>query len=66
VASKQDFETAVISSQFGQDSIKEMMFLRKVALEIDLHIESLLFYPQDHDHRYSTLAQEVKKYGVLI
>ncbi|MFH2046368.1 MAG: nucleotidyltransferase domain-containing protein [Pseudomonadota bacterium] len=61
-----DIDIAVISSQFGQDSINEMMFLRKVALEIDSHIEPLPFSPQDLEDRYSTLAQEIKRYGVLI
>jgi uncharacterized protein len=61
-----DIDIAVISSQFGRDSFKEMTFLRKIALEIDSHIEPLPFSPQDLDDRYSTLAQEIKKYGVLI
>jgi predicted nucleotidyltransferase len=61
-----DIDIAVISSQFGRDSFKEMTFLRKVALEIDSHIEPLPFSPQDLDNRYSTLAQEIKKYGVPI
>src|SRR4030067_1016367 len=61
-----DIDIAVISSQFGQDNFKEMMFLRKLALEIDSHIEPLPFTPQDLDDRYSTLSQEIKKYGVPI
>jgi len=61
-----DIDIAVISTQFGQDNLKEMMFLRKLALEIDSHIEPLPFTPQDLDDRYSTLSQEIKKYGVPI
>ncbi|MBU1055677.1 MAG: nucleotidyltransferase domain-containing protein [Proteobacteria bacterium] len=61
-----DLDLAVISSQFGQDNLKEMMLLRKLALEIDSHIEPLPFSPQDLDDRYSTLVQEIKKYGVTI
>lgn len=61
-----DIDIAVISSQFGIDSLKEITFLRKAALEIDSHIEPLPFSPQDLDDRYSTLAQEIKKYGVVI
>lgn len=64
--SDSDIDIAVISSQFGQDNLKELMFLRKIALEIDSHIEPLPFTPQDLDDRYSTLSQEIKKYGVLI
>ena len=61
-----DIDIAVISSHFGRDNIKEMMLLRKLALEIDSHIEPLPFTPQDLDDKYSTLTQEIKKYGVLI
>ncbi|MBU0699898.1 nucleotidyltransferase domain-containing protein [bacterium] len=61
-----DIDIAIISSQFGQNNLKEMMLLRKLALEIDSHIEPLPFSPQDIENRYSTLSQEIKKYGVLI
>lgn len=52
-----DIDIAVISSQFGQNNLKEMMFLRKLALEIDSHIEPLPFSPQGIDDRYSTLSR---------
>lgn len=61
-----DIDLAVISSQFGRNNLKEMMLLRKLALEIDSHIEPLPFTPQDLEDRYSTLSQEIKKYGVLL
>lgn len=61
-----DIDLAVISSQFGRNNLKEMMLLRKLALEIDSHIEPLPFTPQGLEDRYSTLSQEIKKYGVLL
>lgn len=61
-----DIDIAIISSQFGQDNLKETMFLRKLALKIDSHIEPLAFSPHDLKDRYSTLAQEILKYGVAI
>ena len=61
-----DIDIAVISSQFGKNNFKEMMLLHKLALEIDSHIEPIPFTPQDLDDRYSTLSQEIKKYGVLL
>jgi len=64
--SDSDIDIAVISSQFGRNNLKEMMLLRKLALEIDSQIEPLPFSPQDLEDRYSTLSQEIKKYGVLI
>lgn len=61
-----DIDIAVISSQFWRNNLKEMMLLRKLALEIDSHIEPLPFSPQDLEDRYSTLSHEIKRYGVLI
>ncbi|MFH1259806.1 MAG: nucleotidyltransferase domain-containing protein [Elusimicrobiota bacterium] len=61
-----DIDLAVISSQFGKDSLKEMMFLRKLAIKIDSHIEPLPFSPQDLKDRYSTLTNEINKFGIKI
>lgn len=61
-----DIDIAIISSQFGKNNLKEMMFLRRIALKIDSHIEPLPFSPKDLDDRYSALAQEIIKYGITI
>ncbi len=61
-----DIDIAIISSQFGKNNLKEMMLLRRIALQIDSHIEPLPFSPQDIGDRYSTLAQEIIKYGITI
>ena len=61
-----DIDIAIISSQFGKNNLKEMMLLRRIALQIDSHIEPLPFSPKDLDDRYSTLAQEIIKYGITI
>ena len=61
-----DIDLAIVSSQFGKDNWKEMIFLRKLALEIDSHIEPLPFSPQDMEDRYSTLSEEIRKYGVSL
>lgn len=61
-----DIDLAIISSQFGRDNLKEMMFLRKLAIKIDSHIEPLALSPNDLRDRYSTLTQEILKYGLSI
>ena len=58
-----DIDIAVISAQFGQDKVEEMMSLRKIALKVDSHIEPIPLSPGDLKDHYSTLAQEIKKYG---
>jgi predicted nucleotidyltransferase len=61
-----DIDVAVVSPQFGKDNLKEMFFLRKIALQVNSHIEPVPFSPSDITDRYSTLAQEIKKYGINI
>lgn len=61
-----DIDLAIVSSQFGKNNLKEMMLLRRIALKIDSHIEPLPFSPKDINDRYSTLAQEIIKYGITI
>ena len=59
-----DIDIAVVSTQFGRDVAEEMMMLRKIALKVDSHIEPVPFCPEDLDDNFSTLAQEIKRYGV--
>jgi predicted nucleotidyltransferase len=61
-----DIDIAIVSSQFGKNNLKEMMLLRRLALKIDSHIEPLPFSPREINDRYSTLAQEILKYGISI
>jgi len=61
-----DIDIAIISSQFGKNNLKEMMFLRRIALKIDSHIEPLPFSPNDINDRYSAVVQEIIKYGITI
>ena len=61
-----DIDIAIISSQFGKDNLKEMMFLRRMALKINSYLEPLPFSPQGIEDRYSSLAQEIAKYGITL
>jgi len=59
-----DIDVAIVSTQFGQDATDEMMMLRKIALKVDSHIEPVPLCPEDLDDNFSTLAQEIKRYGI--
>jgi predicted nucleotidyltransferase len=59
-----DIDVAVVSTQFGRDTVEEMMLLRKIALKVDSHIEPVPLCPEDLDDNFSTLAQEIKRYGI--
>jgi uncharacterized protein len=61
-----DIDLAVVSPQFGHDRLAEAFWLRKISLRIDTHIEPIPFSPQELKDRYSTLAQEINKYGLQV
>ena len=61
-----DIDICIVSNNFGNDYIKESVNLRKFAFEIDSRIEPVPFTPDDLNDKYSTLASEIKKYGILI
>ena len=61
-----DIDIAVVSTQFGKDIPEEMMMLRKIALKVDSCIEPVPLCPEDLDDNFSTLAQEIKRYGIDI
>jgi uncharacterized protein len=58
-----DMDIAIISTQFGKNSFREMMLLRRLALRVDSYIEPIPLTPEDMEDRYSTLVQEIKKGG---
>lgn len=61
-----DIDICIVSDSFGDDYIKESVGLRKVAFGIDSRIEPVAFKPDDLNDKYSSLASEIKKYGILV
>lgn len=61
-----DIDIAIVSSQFGNDNLKEMLFLRKLALKVDSHIEPVPLSPDDLNDKYSTFIQEIKRHGKIL
>jgi predicted nucleotidyltransferase len=59
-----NIDVAVVSTQFGRDAADEMMMLRKIALKVDSRIEPVPLTPEDLNDTFSTLAQEIKRYGI--
>lgn len=59
-----DIDVCIISSSFTKDYFAEMVKLRKYSLKIDSRIEPVPFLPKDLDDKYSTLASEIRKYGI--
>lgn len=61
-----DIDVCIVSSQFGNDYIEEMVRLRKIALTIDSRIEPVPLTPDDANDRLGTLASEIRKYGLTL
>lgn len=59
-----DIDVCVVSDSFSKDYIAEMVKLRKYSLKIDSRIEPVPFLLDDLNDRYSTLASEIRKYGI--
>ena len=59
-----DIDVCVISSSFSKDYFAEIVRLRKYSLKIDSRIEPVPFSPKDLNDKYSTLASEIRKFGI--
>lgn len=59
-----DIDVCVVSPSFSKDYFSEMVRLRKYSLKIDPRIEPVPFLPSDLNDKYSTLASEIRKYGI--
>jgi uncharacterized protein len=61
-----DIDIAVVSSQFSRDYSDERVRLMRLGNKISLAIEPHPFHPDDLNDRWSTFAQEIKKYGIPV
>jgi len=61
-----DIDICIISPNFGKDYFKESLKLRYLTNKIDTRIEAVPFSLTDLNDKYSTLASEIKKYGIQI
>ncbi len=61
-----DIDVAVVSTRFGHNPHDERVQLMKLCRDISTAIEPHPFHPDDLNDRWSTLAQEVKKYGIRL
>ena len=61
-----DIDLAVVSENFGEDSIEAMMTLSKLTIGISDRIEPIALSSHDLLNRYHSLIGEIKKYGKVI
>lgn len=61
-----DIDVCIVSPSFGEDYFEDSLKLKKVANKVDFRIEPVPFAIDDMNDRFSTLAVEIKKYGVTL
>lgn len=59
-----DIDVAVVSPDFGQNYFDERVQLIKLAQRASSSIEPHPLYPRDLKDRWSTLAAEIRRYGI--
>lgn len=59
-----DIDICIVSDNFSDDYIKEVVSLKVLATKVDSRIEPIPFSPSDLENKYSSLAFEIKKYGI--
>lgn len=61
-----DLDICVVSKNFGRDYYSDKMLLNKVALKVNPLIEPVAYSPADFANKYDSLADEVKRFGILV
>ena len=61
-----DVDIAVICDPFGSSRLEENLACSTARWDIDLRIETVCLHPEDLKNGLSTLAHEVKKYGIAV
>ena len=61
-----DIDIAVVGASFKNDRMQEMHELWLLRRPISYKIQPIWFYPEHLQDKYSTLAQEIKKDGIIV
>ena len=61
-----DVDIAVIGMPFKGDRFEEMTEIRMLRHPISFKLQPIWFYPKHLEDKYSTLAMEIRKVGIVI
>lgn len=61
-----DIDICIVSPVFGKDYFSEMLKLTKIRRAVDERIEPVPFTSLDLKDKYSSLAQEIRSFGIKI
>lgn len=61
-----DIDLCLISKRFKGDDFKDSVKLSSFAYKLGFFIEPHLFSPQEFENKYDPLAEEIRKYGIIV
>lgn len=61
-----DIDVAVIGKPYKGDRMEEQYALSHIRRRISYKLQPIWFYPEHLADKYSTLAQEIKKDGIMV
>lgn len=61
-----DIDIAVVGRPYKGNRMDEQYTLSHIRRGISYHIQPIWFYPEHLENKYSTLAQEIRKDGVVV
>ena len=61
-----DIDIAVIGTSFRGDRMEEMHAIRKLRRSLGYTLQPIWLYPEHLEDKYSTLAMQIKKDGILV
>lgn len=61
-----DVDIAVVCEPFRKTRHEENVEFLSAGHDIDLRIETICLHPEDLEDRYSTIVQEVRRYGIPV
>lgn len=61
-----DIDIAVVCDPFLASKMEETHACSREARAVDVRVEIVYFHPNDLNNKYSTIVQEVKRYGVSV
>lgn len=61
-----DVDIAVIGKPFSGDRFEEMTKIRMLRHPISFKLQPIWFYPEHLEDKYSTLAREIRKEGIVV
>ena len=61
-----DIDIAVVHMPFGKNRLEEHSRITDAREDFDVPMDIVSLRPEDLENKYSTIAQEVKKYGIPV